>query len=235
MEKRKETEPFIALEKSDLKGVTSKLFSVPGHEDMVVRKSFVNVPKEEDEKTEKMTIHEKAEYLRNKAVEFKKIIDRIGIHMAETTYVIGTDQKTEKPTLFATTERINGKSLEEMTLMDKDLAEKVDDLYAKIINDLVDSYKKEHHFWCDPQNAQFVYGNTEKDEKSDIYLVDVDPDILDWNAIQEEDKEHLFWNRLACVLFEMEEIEEKASEKDFHFKKSREAIDHAKTEMFNMI
>ena len=247
MEKRKETEPFTELEKSDLKGVTSKLFTVPGHEDIVVRKSFVNVPYEKREEWEskyanlseeekrKMMIYERMEYLRNKAVEFKKIIDRLGIRMAKTDYVIGTDTKTDKPALFGATERIEGKSLEEITLLDKDLAEKVDNLYAKIIIDLVESYKKELYFWCDPQNSQFVYGKTEKDNKQDIYLVDVDPDILNWKDVAMENKEHLFWNRLTCILFEMEEAEGKTDEKGFRFKKAREAVEKAKTEIFDMI
>jgi len=232
MEKRKETVPFTELEKSDLKGITSNLFTVPGHEDMVIRKSFVNVSNED---APEMTIHQKAEYLRNKAVEFKKIVDRLGIRMAKTDYIIGTDPKMNRPALFGVTERIDGKSLEETTLLDKDLVEKVDTLYSKIIIDLINSYKKELYFWCDPQNSQFVYGKTEKDSKQDIYLVDVDPDILNWKDVAMESKEHLFWNRLTCILFEMEEAEGKTGEKGFRFKKAREAIDNAKTELFNMI
>lgn len=234
MEKRKEEEPFAKLEKSDFKGVTSKLFRVPGRDDLVIRKSFVNVPDEKYEKTPEITIREKAEYLRNKAIQFKKIVDRLGIRMAETTYIIGTDPKTNAPALFGATERIEGENLEEMKLLDKEVTEKIDNLYAKIITDLIDSYKKENYFWCDPQNEQFVYGKKEKDEKSDIYLVDVDPDILDWNTVPMENKEHLFWNRLKCILFEMEEVEEKVGEKGFRLKKSREAIEKAKTEMFDM-
>lgn len=232
MEKRKETEPFIGLEKSELKGVNSKLFIVPGHEDMVVRKSFVNIP---GEKAEEMTVHKKAEYLQNKAIEFKKIVDRLGIRMAKADYVIGTDSMTNRPALFGVTERIEGESLKEMALLDKELSNKIDELYAKIISDLIDSYKKENYFWCDPKNAQFIYGKTENDKEPGIYLVDVDPDILNWNEVAMEDKESIFWNRLAWILSEMEDAEKKVDEKGFRFKKAREAMEKAKTEIFNAI
>jgi hypothetical protein len=236
--KRKEDHPFTKLEESDLKGVSSKLFRVVGykdlHEDLVVRKSFVNVPDEEDEKAPKMTIHERAEYLRNKTVEFKKIIDRIGIRMAETTYIVGTDPTTSAPALFGATERIKGESLQNLKVLDKETADKVDALYAKIISDLADSYLHYDNFWYDPKNAQFVFGTTEKDSKPDVYLVDVDPNIMKWGPpdLNHDERDAKFWDRLDMFVLEMEKMEKKVKEKGFKFCKSRAMINMA-IEKFN--
>lgn len=226
-------EPFIELEKSDFKGVSSELYRVPKHEDIVTRKSFVNVP---DEKAEKMTIHEKAEYLRNKAVEFKKIVDRIGIRMAKTDYIIGTNPKTENPAIFGIAERVEGESLENMTLLSKEIAERVDSLYEKIISDLIESYLGYDYFWYDAKNPQFVFGKTVEDEKPDIYLVDVDPNIMKWGTpdLDPNEREAMFWNRLTMLENEIEKMEKKVDEKGFRLAKSRVAIKTA-IEKFNSL
>jgi hypothetical protein len=224
MEKRKETEPFTELEKSDLKGVASKLFSVPGHEDMVVRKSFVNVPLEN---AFEMTIHEKAEYLHNKAVEFKKIVDRLGIRMAKTDYVIGTDPAMNRPALFGVTERVDGENLHTMVHINAELADKVDELYVKILSGLFESYIKYDYSWYDSNNEQFVFGKAKGDKQPELYLVDVDPNIFTWGPeeMSQEERESNFWKRLEMILGEIEEIEGKVTEKGFKCSKSRQAID----------
>jgi hypothetical protein len=228
---KEEDQPFIKLEKSDLKGNASKLFHIPGHEDMVIRKSFVDVP---DMVADKMNVHEKAEYLRHKAIEFKKIIARLGIRTAKTDYVIGTDPATGNPALFGATERIDGENLKEMKFLDKETSVLIDEIYAKIISDLLNSYKKNGLFWCDMKNTQMIFGKTEKDKNPDIYLIDVDPHIIDWNVIEMDGKEPAFWEILAWLLSEIEDMERKVGEKGFRFKKSREALEKVKTEIFNM-
>jgi hypothetical protein len=221
---KKEGHPFVSLENSDLKGNLSKLFCVPGREDLVVRKSFVNVPRE---KTAEMTVHEKAEYLQNRVVEFKKIIDRTGIRMAKTDYVIGKDPATDNPAIFGAVERIEGKSLHELTSLDKDTAKKVDELYAKIISELVDSYLNYGYFWFDSNNEQFVLGKANGDESPDIYLVDADPHIFKWGPpdLYPEEREAVLWGRLDMVVGEMEEMENKVDEKGFKFARSRQTLD----------
>ncbi len=225
----KEDHPFVGLRSSDIRGNTSVFYNIPGRPDVVVRKSFVNM---EDEKAEIASIHEKAEFLRHKSDEFKKIIDRIGIPMAKTDYVIGRDPEIDKPVIYGVTERIEGESLEDITMLDKETADKVDGIYAKIIFDLFNSYKNNTHFWCDPKNAQFIFGKNKDNEKPEVYLIDVDPDIIDWRTVSEDSKEHVFWNRLFVLLSEVEKMESKLQEKGSKFKKAREAIDKIKTEIF---
>jgi hypothetical protein len=155
--------------------------------------------------------------------------------MAKTDYIVGADPVTGKPALFGVTERIEGENLEKMRSLDKEIVDKVDELYAKLIFDLFNSYKENNSFWCDPRNDQFIFGKTEKNETPEIYLVDVDPAVIDWNTVPMEDREHLFWDSLGLLLSQVENMEEKMGEKGFRFKKARAAIDKVKMEIFNMI
>ncbi len=229
LNEEKEDHPFTRLRSSDIRGNTSVFYNIPERPDVVVRKSFVNM---DDEKAETASIHEKAEFLHHRLSEFKKIIGRLGIRMAKTDYLIGRDPERDRPVIFGVTERIEGKSLEDMTVLDKETAEKADGVYAKIIFDLFNSYKENSYFWSDPKNAQFIFGKTKEDEKPEVYLVDVDPDIIDWSSVSEDSKEHVFWNRLFILLSQIETLEEKTYEKGYRFKKSREAIDTIKGELF---
>jgi hypothetical protein len=226
--------PFTQLRGSDIRGDNSIFYNIPGEPSMVVRKSFVNVS---DGEAEEMDIHEKAEYLRNKAVEFKKIIDRLGIRTAKTDYIIGTDPEKDRPAIFGVTERIDGENLEETPFLDRETAEKVDDLYAKIIIESIDSYLKNGPYWHDPKNAQFVFGKAQGDEKPDIYLVDVDPNVHtwdEWEKLKEPQEfstkpESIFWDHMKWILMEMEDLENKVDEKNFKLVKAREALERAKT------
>ncbi|MFA5831153.1 MAG: hypothetical protein WC878_04980 [Candidatus Paceibacterota bacterium] len=228
--------PFAVLrEGSDFKGNKSKFYHIPD-EDTVIRKSFVNV---HGEGSEKMDIHERAEYLQEQVNEFKKIVGEYGIRMAKTDYVIGTDPEENRPAIFGVTERIEGENLEKMAVLDKETAEKVDDLYAKLIACFTESYLKNFYFWFDPKNEQFVFGKAQRDEKPDIYLVDVDPNIVKWDnqELQKElkvkGKKELFWRKMNWLRTEMSDMERKVNEKGFTFTRAREALEKAKMEIPN--
>ncbi|MCK9351899.1 MAG: hypothetical protein WCT49_04910 [Candidatus Paceibacterota bacterium] len=242
-----EKHPFTDLQDSEFQGVQSKLYRVPGHEDMVIRKSFVDVPRDKDdeimkglsefsaEDAKKMAAHEKAEYLKKKSLEFKKIVDRLGIPMAKTDYVIA-ESTPGTVALFGATERVEGKNLSELSILDERVADMVDDLYSRIISDLIGSYKSGEYFWCDAKNPQFVFGKVPGDKDSQIYLVDADPDIIHWDSVPMERKEPLFWNRLTWLVSQMEDMEKKMQgNKGFRFKKAREALEKAKTESFDVM
>jgi len=229
--------PFAKLRGSDIRGNNSVFYNVPDRSDIVVRKSFVNV---HGEGSEEMTIHERAEYLKHQADEFRKIIERYGIKMAKTDYVIGTDPEKDRPAIFGVTERINGENLDKMSVLDKEMIDKVDELYTKIIAGLIDSYLEDGYSWYDPNNTQFVFGKAEGDEKPDIYLVDVDPHIFKWDNLElqkimkVEGKEGLFWKKMSWVRMNMDDMERKVGEKGFKFAKAREMLEKAKVEIPNI-
>lgn len=228
--------PFVNLRGSDIRGDTAIFYSVPGKPDMVVRKSFVNVHGEGSEQT---SIQERAEYLRHQAVEFRKIMDRMGIRMAKTDYVIGTDPETDKPSIFGVTDRIEGESFDKIKILDKETAEKIDDLYAKIIADNIDSYLKNSYSWYDPKNEQFMLGKAPGDEKPNIYLVDVDPNIFKWDNHDMQKKfnigkEGLFWQQMRYIFMAMDDMGRKVDEKGFKFEKARKEFERAKMEIPNL-
>lgn len=249
---KNERQPFVRLDDSLLHGGSSSFYEVPGHPDMVVRKSFVQTSfkeddnlkdkyaniQDEDERRKKI-IHEKVELLRNKTIQFKKIIDNLGIHMAKTDYVIGESVGTGGPTIFGVTEKIEGENLEKVKKLDTETAEKIDDIYAKIIGAFIDSFLKEEQGWQDLKIEQFVYGKTQEDKKPDVYLVDVDPIFIDWNDPQFQMKygatrKEYFWRKMERFVFDVGWLEKKVSVdgKDrFNFAKSREMIGRANREV----
>ena len=246
---KNERQPFVRLDDSSLRGKSSSFYEVPGHPDMVVRKSFVRTSFAQDKEWEnkyadiadekekkKKIIHEEAECLREKAIEFKKIIGDLGIRMAKTDYVIGESPATGDPTIFGVTEKIEGENLEEIKALDVETAEKIDEIYAKSIGAFVDSFLKNEVAWQDLKLGQFVYGKTKEDEKPDVYLVDVDPTFIDWNDpyFPGVRRKKYFWNRIESFIFDVGWLEEKAlvgGKQRFVFKKSREMIDRAHREI----
>lgn len=185
-----------------------------------------------------MSIHEKAEWLRKKVIEFKKVIENLGILMAKTDYVIGMGPNTSEPSIFAVTERIDGENLRNIEHIDKETAEKIDELFARIISKLIDSFLKDEYFWYDPGSSQFMLGKAEGDTKPSIYLVDVDPHVWKWGdpALNME-KAPLFLYRINFLLHYIEEMETKVKVDvpGFKFAKSREALESIKTKMAGLI
>ena len=211
---QKEKPPFTELDFTR-HGNSSLFYAVPGVDDRVVRKSFVNV-KEKD--GVKMNTHEKAEYLRNKTVQFKKIIDTLPVTMAKTEYIIGASPTNGSPAIFGVTELIDGKSLDDIPVLDKETAEKMDDIYAKIVAHLIDSYEQNDYFWYDPLMSQFMYGKAPGDTEPKVYLIDVDPNIVKWddpelgNEYPFLGKEELLQGRLNLLAREATSLKKKTSD-----------------------
>ncbi|MCX6736312.1 MAG: hypothetical protein NTZ13_04475 [Candidatus Parcubacteria bacterium] len=223
----KEDHPFVRLKESDIRGDSSEFYNIPGKSDVVVRKSFVNV---HGEGSAEQTIKERVDYLRNQANEFRKITDRLGIRVAKTDYVIGRDPELDQPAIFAVTERIEGESLDNLIFIDKEMAEKIDDLYAKIISGCIDSYFENGYWWIDPKNSQFVYGKAPGDEREDIYLVDVDPNVFSWDDPKIY-KNSVFWHEMMWIESEIFDMEREVDEQNFKLVKSREMLERARNEV----
>jgi len=220
-----EGHPFISLGESDIGGNNSRFYKAEGKDDVVVRKSYVNIKGEE---AKDMDIHEKAEWLRNKTEAFKKIVQKANIQMANTDFVIGRTPGGE-PSIFAVTERIDGKNLREIEHLDEETAKEADALFARIISGMIDSFLNNEYFWYDPSSAQFVLGKAKDDTVPKIYLVDVDPNVWKWDdPVHKMEKTALFSFRINSVLYYIEDMEKKVEIPNFKFEKSREMIESSK-------
>jgi hypothetical protein len=236
-ETKKEGYPFVALRETDIAGNKSKFFRVPGMPNIIVRNSFIRAV---GETSQALSTKAQAEYLKGKIDEFKKIIEKYPVRAAKTDYVIGADSVLGNPSIYCVTEVINGESLENLHFLSKETADKIDNLYEKIIADFVVSYFKNGYFWFDPTNEQFMFGKARGDKKPDIYLVDVDPNVFKWNDGELErrfglKRETWFLVRILQIARELNDLEKKVTENTTVFFKTRKKIERLKRKMPEII
>lgn len=229
--------PFTELGYSKFPRGSSTLYDSFDDKNVIVRKSFVGGI--DDRNSEGMDYSEKEKYLRDRANQFKEIINSLGIRMAKTDYLVGDNSSFPKdPTLFAVTERINGEGLDRISNWSKEMVDKIDDIYAKVIRAFIDSYQGNGKAWHDLRNGQFIYGKTEVDEKPDIYLVDADPAIMDWGDPRFEEKYHMekkvvFLRKINFFEREIDDLERSFGEREYIFIKARNMIDRAHFEVLD--
>ncbi|MFA5831149.1 MAG: hypothetical protein WC878_04960 [Candidatus Paceibacterota bacterium] len=237
VEKSNSPRLFTKLDYSKFPRGSSTLYDSFDDQNIVIRKSFVGGI--DDRNSKGMDYSEKEKYLRDRANQFKEIINSLGIRMAKTDYLIGDSLSSPKdPALFGVTERINGEGLDKINDWGKEIVAKIDDIYAKAISAFIDSYQRNGKAWHDLRNGQFIYGKTEEDEKPDIYLVDADPAIVDWDDPDFEEKYHMekkavFLRKINFFEREIDDLERSLSESEYNFIKARKMIDRAHVEILN--
>jgi len=229
--------PFTELDYSKFPRGSSTLYDSFDDKNVIVRKSFVGGI--DDRNSKGMSYSEKEKYLRDGVSQFKEILKSLGIRMAKTDYIVGDSPSSPKdPTLFGVTERINGEGLDRISDWSKEMVDKIDDIYAKVIRAFIDSYQGNGKAWHDLRNGQFIYGKTEEDEKPDIYLVDADPAIVDWGDPDFEKKYHMkkksvFWRKINFFEQEISDLERNFGERECVFIKARNMIDKAHFEVLD--
>jgi hypothetical protein len=158
------------------------------------------------------------------------------VRIAKTDYIIGADFATGKPCLYGVTRWIDGKNLKSIVFLDKKTAVQIDELYAKIISGSIAAYFTNGYFWFDPKNEQFVFGKAEGDKKPHIYLVDVDPNVFRWGDDEVKQrfdlkKETLFFAQIQQIVYDLNDLERKITEKCHLFSKTRKRIERIKRKM----
>jgi hypothetical protein len=128
--------PFTELDYSKFPRGSSTLYDSFDDKNVIVRKSFVGGI--DDRNSKGMSYSEKEKYLRDSVSQFKEILKSLGIRMAKTDYIVGDSPSSPKdPTLFGVTERINGEGLDRISDWSKEMVDKIDDIYAKVIRPLL--------------------------------------------------------------------------------------------------
>ena len=227
----REGPPFCNLDMANIIGNKSKFYRSGENKDFLIRRSFVNI--EDPEGDSDLSLSEKEAFLRNKIVQFKKIIANLPVNMVKCDYIIGKDPVKNIPVIYVTTENIDGENLNELSVLKKETAEKIDALYAQIIDELVKQYRENDYSWFDPNNGQFMYGKAPDDKKPDVYLVDLDPNVFKWDDPDLKRRigisgQRLLQNRITWIISEIGNLEKKVEENGFAFNKTREAYRRAK-------
>jgi len=226
MEQNPDKAPFKDWAPSDFKGWQAELFTLPGHEDLVVRRSVkLNVLPD----GRKVSIAEGIKDWSMRAEKMKGFCDKYGIRMAKTSYFVGNNPRfhpklsreeekavgvsEESPALMAVTERIDGKNLMQFREFDEKMKEEIDAMFSGLFTNLFETYThdNEGYFWYDYGNGQIVYGVAPGEKEKHLYVVDVDPSMENWIdvATRKEDKERTFWRELESIFHRMRDMEPK--------------------------
>jgi len=229
--KEKEGYPFAKLEDSNLFGQSSEFYGISGDDNTIIGKSFVG---EDDpcRNRKKITTADRVRDFEIKIVEFRKILERCGIHSAKTDYVIGADPINGVPSIFCVTDRVEGETLGELKSLSKETIGTMDGIYAKMIDELLDSYEQDGYFWYDIKNDQFMYGIAPGDTGANLYLIDTDPNVFKWDDPDMEkesglNRRQMLDNRLRNIAAEILGLESVVDEKKSAFPKTREKLGQA--------
>jgi hypothetical protein len=228
--------PFKKLEASDVRGPSSKFFSLPGHQELVVRKiEDLTIKEEEDGKK---TATASIEHWTKQAQLFQNFAERYGIKMAKTNYLFGNDPefrsnvpKASSPALLAVSERISGESLNAMKEVDEKAEAEIDAMFSGLFSSLHDSYKENGYSWGDFGNWQMMYGTAPKENEPHVYIVDIGPQMTNWSELPAENKEVDFWIDLEWIVGEMRTMEKKIRGKKKKFETARKVLSEIVSQM----
>lgn len=125
------------------------------------------------------------DYVRAREI-FSEIRSRYGIAVPEMRMVAlaKTSELTKSGDvdggkMFTIVDDIEGKSLYETRCLPQEAAPQFERFFEKLIRYIIDSYAEKKPFLWDIDRAkQYVYGRKKEDKDNEIYLVDVDPNIV---------------------------------------------------------
>ena len=99
-----------------------------------------------------------------------------GIHVPALSFILGRNAGEMK--LYTVIERIEGESISRSKKLPPESQQPLDVFYASMAQYYYDRYRKEEPFWWDFSQDQIVYGRRPEEDERKLYIVDVDPTLI---------------------------------------------------------